>query len=183
MGTLDEHWCTLCKKHLDKKKDKYIEFEVINAEKKGAFPIKLKRKKLKGNICADCLETNPELQKSVAQMIKAGNPLFKPVITCESNGCETFEPSNQAGVSCAHITIIGDKLYCKRSHVGSLILPMEKAEVKREEAQILRKMLDRYIKNPEIKELLKTQLLDKDFLKTLYNPPSAVVDAKKEESS
>lgn len=179
MGTLDEHWCSVCKRRLDKKKDVYVEFEIVDAKKKKKFPISLRKKKLKGNICSECIKKNPELKKAVELMIKAGNPLFTPTVTCLSVGeCENFEKSNKKGVNCKHIAVIRDKVYCKRSHVGSLKLPREKAEVRREEAQIMIRVLENYVKDPSVKELLKTTLLAKDFFH-FYTPPSAIVEESK----
>ena len=179
MGTLDEHWCNICKRKLDKKKDKYVEFELVNLP----FLAKIKGKKPKGIICEKCVDADPELKKAVELMIKAGNPLFKPIVSCGSSPeCETFEASKNPNINCVHIAVIGDRLYCKRSHVGSLNLPREKAEVRREEAQIMVKMMEKYIKDPKMQELLKTTLLEKDLLGSVYVPPSAVVE-KPETSS
>lgn len=160
MGTLDEHWCSVCKRKLDKKKDKYVEFELINVP----FKAKLKGKKQKGIICEKCVNANSELKKAIDVMIKAGNPLFKPAIRCLSHAeCETFEPARDTRINCKHIAVIRDKVYCNRSHVGALTLPREKAEVRREEAQIMMKTLERYVKDPQVRKLLKTQFLAKDF--------------------
>lgn len=176
MGTLDEHWCSVCKRSLDKKKDVYVEFEIVDAKKKKKFPISLRKKKLKGNICGDCIKKNPELKKAIELMIKAGNPLFKPDLICrDADECEDFKPSKTKGVNCEHICVITDKIYCNRSHVGSVKLPREEAEVRREEAQIMQKMIDRYVADPNVKKLMKTMMLKKDFLSNLYVPPTAIV--------
>ncbi|MBA7489931.1 hypothetical protein ES702_00465 [subsurface metagenome] len=181
MGTLDEHWCSICKRRLDKKIDVYVEFEIVDAKKKKKFPIKLRKKKLKGNICSDCIEKNPELKKAIELVIKAGNPLFKPKLICgDVDECGDFEPSKTEGVNCGRICVITDKIYCNRSHVGSLKLPREKAEVRREEGQIMVKMLERYVKDPKVMELMKTTLLKTDLLKGVYIPPSAIVEDKGE---
>jgi len=180
MGTLDEHWCSMCKRRLDKKKDVYVEFEIVDTEKKKKFPISLHQKKLKGNICSDCIKMNPELKKAIERMLKAGNPLFKPDLICrDADKCENFKPSKTKGVNCEHIAVIKDKIYCKRSHVGSLKLPREKAEVRREEAQIMMKMLNRYVADPNVKKLMKTIMLKKDFM-NFYSPPSAIVSEEPE---
>ena len=108
--------------------------------------------------------------------------MFKPIISCEAfTECENYEVAKNPKVNCGHITIIKDKLYCKRSHVGSLKLPREKAEVRREEGQIMVKMLGRYVKNPKVKELLKTTLMKKDLLEGLYIAPSTIVEEEKGE--
>jgi len=181
MGTLDEHWCSVCRKKLDKQEDVYLEFEVVAAKKKKKFPISLKKKKLKGNICSECVEKNPELKKSVEIMIKAGNPNFTPAIICMNRDtCADFKsPEKKQGIDCSHICVIGDNLYCNRSHVGSLKIPREKAEVQREEARVMKSMLEKYIKDPKIKELLNTVLLEKETLQTIYVPPSVVVEDEK----
>lgn len=169
MGTIDEHWCSVCKRKLEKKKDKYVEFELLN--------IRVKGKKKKGNICKNCVDANPELKKAVDIMIKAGNPLFTPIVGCASAmDCETFEVSKDSRVRCRHIAVIADTIYCKRSHVGTLKLPREKAEVRREEARILTKTIEKYIKDPNVKKLLNTELVTTDFVKPLHEPPSSVVE-------
>ena len=180
MGTLDEHWCNVCKKKLDKKKDKYVEFELVNLP----FQDKTKAWKSKGIVCENCVDADHELKKAIELIIKAGNPLFKPIVSCESlPECETYEESKNTKVNCGHIAVIGDKIYCKRSHVGRLTLPREKAEVRREEAQIMKKMLEEYIKDPDVKKLLKTAVLEKHLLKPIYTPPSVVVEAVSEHVS
>ena len=181
MGTLDEHWCSVCRKKLDKEKDVYIEFEVVDAKKKRKFPVSLKQKKLKGNLCSECLEKNPDLKKSVEIMLKAGNPLFTPILKClNSEECKDHEPTfsrpTLSAINCAHICVIGDKLYCNRSHVGSLILPREKGEVEREKGRIMQELLERFIKDPKIKKLLRITLLLKETLGHVYIPPSSVVE-------
>lgn len=179
MGTLDTHWCNVCKRTLDKKKDRYVEFELVNQPfmEKVKSKLRLKPKKPKGIICEDCINKNSALKKAVELMVKAGNPLFKAVVTCHSAGkCENFTPSKRKGVNCTHISVIGDKIYCNRSHVGSLKLPREKAEVRREEGHIVMKMLKKYVKDPKTRKLLNVALLEKDFLQHLYVPPSTVIE-------
>lgn len=173
MGTLDEHWCNVCKRKLDKNKDKYVEFELVNLP----FSAQIRMKRPKGIVCESCVDGNSELKKAVELMIKAGNPLFRPVVSCESTQeCGTYEVSENPRINCVHIAVIGDKVYCNRSHVGSLVLPREAAEVRREESQAVLKFMEKYLKSPKMKELLETALLEKDFLKTVYLAPSAIVE-------
>ncbi len=121
MGKIDEHWCNNCKRKLDKKKDKYIEFELVNVKpKKG-------KQKAKGIICQECINKEPQLKKSVELMIKAGNPKFEAQVKClNKQQCEKYEPKYKTFIDCKHIAVIKGDIYCKRSHPGILKLPREK---------------------------------------------------------
>jgi len=173
MGTLDEHWCSVCKQKLDKKKDKYVEFELVNAP---AILTKTKPKKPKGIICQKCIDADPKLKKALELMVKAGNPNFVVSIQCLSKGeCENFEDPKQSGVNCGHIAMIEDRVYCKRSHPGVVKLPREKAEVERLNRVLLNDYLRKLIKNPWLKKLVDVSSLEKR-IENAYTPPSSVVE-------
>jgi len=173
MGTEDEHWCNICKHALDKKKDKYVEFELVNA------PLTLVRgkpKKPKGIICQKCIDADPKLKEALELISKAGNPNFILSIQCIScTDCETYEPSKQSGINCQHITVIEDKLYCKRSHPGILKLPREKAEVDKLNRRLVLEHIQKFIKDPKVREIMNTDAIKKQ-LETIYFPPSSIIE-------
>ena len=174
MGKTDEHWCNSCKRSLDKSKDKYVEFELVNDPKVGRW--RKKPKKPKGIICQQCIDKDPELKKALDLMVKAGNPNFVVSIQCNSSEeCENHEQSKQSGINCSHIAILGDKVYCKRSHPGVVHLPQEKAEVERLNRTLLNEYLRNLIKNPRLKELVNTTHFEK-LLENAYLPPSSVIE-------
>ncbi|GAI50300.1 unnamed protein product, partial [marine sediment metagenome] len=93
MGKIDEHWCSDCKRTLDKTKDEYLDLENIRIKE---FPGK------KGIICKDCLQ-KPEYD-ALRKLLGAGNPDFKAFIECALHSvCETFKPVKGRPVRCGHI--------------------------------------------------------------------------------
>ncbi len=178
MGTQDEHWCNSCKRSLDKKKDKYVEFELVNEP--SIFKRK-KPKKPKGIICQNCIDADPKLKAALELMAKAGNPNFVVSVQCLSTEeCENYEQSKQSGINCSHIAVLGDRLYCKRSHPGVLHLPQEKAEIERLNRVLLNDYLRNLIKNPRLKELVDTAHFEK-LLENVYTPPSSVIEEQHED--
>lgn len=191
MGKIDEHWCNVCKKILDKEKDKYVEFELVNIPLWVKVKRKLKGKKGKGIICEECIEENPELKKAIELMVKAGNPTFQPVIYCNAickppeEQCPDFEPTQLESTyhkhniqgPCEHIAVIGDTIYCKRSHPGKLSLPQETGELDRFRRQILIEEMQKVIKDPKIMELIDTVMLKKK-VEEAWIPPSSIVSDK-----
>ncbi len=177
MGTTDEHWCSVCKRDLDKKKDKYVEFELVNEP---SVVSEKKPKKPKGIICQKCIDENPKLKKAIELMVKAGNPNFVVAIQCLSKGqCENFKKS-KAGVNCAHIAVLGDEIYCKRSHPGVVKLPQEKAEVERYIRVLLTKYLRTLIRDPALKKVIDVEKFDEQ-LKTIFHSASSIVQKQHEE--
>jgi len=173
MGLDDTHWCNSCKRILDKRKDKYIEFELINKPS----ILKKKPKKSKGIICQECIDRDPDLKKALEVVIRAGNPNFTVTVLCSSYGeCENFEQSEGA-TNCKHIAVIEDHLYCKRSHPGILKLPREKAEVKRLKRKFILEELQKLYKDPRISKFLDMTFFEKD-LKDVHIEPSVVVEKK-----
>jgi hypothetical protein len=129
MGLDDEHWCTVCKKSLNKRRDEYTEFEQINPKGGG---------KTRGCICKACQEANPALKDAIATMRQAGNPTFTPVVECLVwKVCATYEPIVDRPVRCRHIAVDLDKLYCKRAHPGELELTVEETQIERITDQLL----------------------------------------------
>jgi hypothetical protein len=174
MGKIDEHWCNSCKRSLDKGKDKYVEFELVNDP--SITKDKKKPKKSKGIICQQCIDKDPQLKVALELMVKAGNPNFNINIACLSTGeCENYEQSKKSGINCPHIAVLGDEVYCKRSHPGVVHLPQEKAEVERLNRDLLSQYLRKLVKNPRLKELVDVSSFEK-LLKNVYIPPSSVVE-------
>jgi len=174
MGKTDEHWCNSCKRSLDKSKDKYVEFELVNDP--SIIKDKKKPKKPKGIICQQCIDKDPQLKDALELMVKAGNPNFNISIACLSKGeCENYEQSKQSSVDCSHIAVLGDGVYCKRSHPGFVHLPQEKAEVERLNRVLLNEYLRKLVKNPRLKELVDVSSFEK-LLENVYTPPSSVVE-------
>ena len=178
MGKIDEHWCNSCKHSLDKGKDKYVEFELVNDP--SIIKDKKKPKKPKGIICQQCINKDPQLKSALELMVKAGNPNFNLNISCLSKSeCENYEQSKQSGINCLHIAILGDKVYCKRSHPGIMHLPQEKAEVERLNRVLLNEYLRNLVKNPRLKELVDMSTFEK-LLQNAYTPPSTVIEEQHE---
>jgi hypothetical protein len=173
MGTVDEHWCTLCKKKLDKSKDKYIDFELIH---QGAKPVVKKWKKPKGLICMECIEKDPKLKAMVDAILAAGNPPFVVEIVCHfAHVCPTFEPSSKPGVNCKHIAVIRDLVYCKRSHPGGVRLMMERSEKMRFEQQIFIRFVRRMAKRMPVEMRTGMETAMTSWLPQVWTSPSAVV--------
>lgn len=128
MGMTDEHWCSDCKRSLDKTKDKYVEAEFPNERD----PKRTNRVFL----CQPCARKSKVTvggQKvSVWALLKRlrqrGNPTFEVGIHCYAAPvCETHEP-RKGRVNCAHVAVTPEgRVYCKRNHPGFVILPQEKS--------------------------------------------------------
>jgi hypothetical protein len=131
MGVLDEHWCSKCKKAIDKAKDQYIESEFPNSKKKyksnRVFFCEKCAKKEKMTVSGKKISVWTFFQK----LRQRGNPKFEVGIHCYSSGvCGTFEKSKNPRMNCANIAVTPDgKVYCKRNHPGFLTVPQEKALV------------------------------------------------------
>ena len=168
MGAIDEHWCSDCKKTLDKQKDEYLDLENIRIKE---FPGK------KGFICKECLEKDE--YKALRKLLGAGNPDFKPFIDCALHTvCTTFKAVKNRPVRCGHIAAIGDTVYCKRRHPGSVKLPVERSERLRLEQKILLRTIKRMTKglSPEMATAF-TNVLELG-LGNIWIPPSAVIAQK-----
>ena len=166
MGKIDEHWCSDCKRTLDKTKDKYLDLEVI----------RLKVPTKKGLLCEVCLK-KPEY-KGLRKLLKAGNPDFTPYIECALHTlCKTFKPITSRSVRCRHIAVIGDMIYCKRRHPGSVKLPVERAERLRYEHGVLMKVIRKiFRKMPAEMAAPITAFFDESLMGN-WTPPSGVVKA------
>lgn len=68
MSVLHEHWCSNCKKELDKKKDKYTEINMVNPDKKES---KKKGLHTRVFICEDCMKKE--------EVIKGLESIFKRI--------------------------------------------------------------------------------------------------------
>jgi hypothetical protein len=109
MGVVDEHWCSRCKKNLDKKKAQYLEMTGINDPavlgavcNKDDEPGGKATRFAAGLLCRKCaLEIKVENPGSgrkrslwvfLQHLRHKGNPDFCPVLLCLSwNVCGTFE--------------------------------------------------------------------------------------------
>jgi hypothetical protein len=134
MGLYDEHWCSKCKKALNKKKDKYVEINMVNADKR-----KAKKKGLHNRVflCQDCLKKEENLSEVVDECRKHANPNFKVKIECQAASiCPDFTPGN-ACVNCKNIYCIGDKVYCGRKHPGSVKLNQDAIMVSTEKERAI----------------------------------------------
>jgi len=220
MGVIDEHWCNVCKRPLQKGKDDYLEFEfpTVKELRQDACPkcsslniVARKRKrpkwrcnnckatfdspkkisvedrvKKKGIICMSCINKNAKLKEAIAEITKAGNPAFVPVIDCLYwQRCPTFQPAPKGKpVRCKHIAISEDKIYCKRSHPGTLELPMEEGELLRVKMKYIEELIQRGIKSvkdPFMSAGIKAAF---DMMKqNMWTPPSVVVPGYSEAES
>jgi len=163
MGKIDEHWCSDCKRTLDKSKDEYVELEGIHL----GTPSK------RGMICKDCLQK--EEYAGLRKLLEASNPDFKPFIECNSyQECALYKPIKNKPVRCAHIATIDDTIYCKRKHPGKVKLPVERAERKRLEQQVIQKFIRTYARGlPQ-----PARQLVEDELSNGWIPPSGVVEKR-----
>ena len=165
MGAIDEHWCSDCKKTLDKTKDEYLDLENIRIKE---FPGK------KGLICKQCLQ-KPEYE-ALRKLLGAGNPDFKPFIECALHTvCSTFKAVKNRPVRCGHISAIGDTVYCKRHHPGSVKLPVERSERLRLEQKLLLRTIKQIFKGlpPEMATAATNALTQ--GASNIWIPPSAVI--------
>lgn len=166
MGKIDEHWCSDCKRTLDKGKDKYLDLEIIRLK----FPAK------KGLICEECLK-KPEYE-GLRKLLKAGNPDFMPYIECALHAvCRTFKPVASRSVRCRHIAVIGDMIYCKRRHPGSVTLPIERSERLKYEHGVLMKVIRRVFRRLPPEMAAPIMGFFDESLKGTWQPPSGVVKA------
>ena len=177
MGQIDEHWCTLCKKKLDKTQDKYIDFELIH---QGAAPVIKQWKKPKGLICMECIENDPKLKEVMDAILKAGNPIFIADVCCHSVAvCGTYQKSTKPHVNCRHISVIGDTVYCKRSHPGKLKLMVERSErVRYDQLAMLRQFKAALKKMPDNLRGSAESFLSRE-VNNIWIPPSAVVSSSR----
>lgn len=144
MGVRDEHWCSDCKKELNKSKDQYVEAEFPNDKS----PHRANRVFL----CKKCaMRSKVKVggkKVSVWVLFKGlrhrGNPKFEIGIRCFSTSvCETYEP-RRGRFNCGNIAVTPDgKVYCKRNHPGFVILPQEKAIVEQSGLAALMKYIKR----------------------------------------
>lgn len=130
MGITDEHYCSDCKKDLDKTKDKYVEAEFPNNKEPG--------RSNRVFLCEKCAKkskvTIAGKKVSVWQFMRSlrhrGNPTFECGIHCYAAPiCQTYR-ARKGRVNCAHIAVTPEgRVYCKRNHPGFIVLPQEKAAV------------------------------------------------------
>ena len=129
MGVHDEHWCSECRKPLDKRTEQYIQTEVINVteqecEKKGTHA--------RAFLCLECYEKkeNAGFKKTNEKIRKKGNPTFTCTVSCGATKvCADFAPAKDKRVNCRNIYALGDQLYCGRRHPGKTIVNQDKATV------------------------------------------------------
>ncbi len=147
MGVTDEHWCSRCRKPLDKEKDRYYDVQALNdpnAKSKCNKDTKEDDKVFSSAIlCRECLEkdkvtyTDPKTGGVVettawaylARFRRRGNPTFKVLLACQSaDKCKDYRNRPNGFVRCAHIAVNPSGiLYCKRRHPGKVVVPQEKA--------------------------------------------------------
>lgn len=127
MGVTSEHWCSDCKKNLNKAKDQYVEAEFPNQ--------KQPNRSSRVFLCKKCAQkskvTVGAKQVSVWMLFKGlrnrGNPKFEIGIHCfASSVCGTFK-RRKGRINCANIAVTPEgQVYCKRNHPGFVMLPQEK---------------------------------------------------------
>jgi len=132
VGVTDEHFCSDCKKPIEKATEKYIEAEFPNAKE----PMRATRVFLCQKCARKSKVTVGAKKMTVWQLFKQlrhrGNPKFEVGIHCYSAPvCGTYEP-RKGRMNCANIAVDPDgRMYCKRLHPGFVTLPQEKAIVER----------------------------------------------------
>jgi len=163
MGVTDEHWCSDCGKKLDKRKEKYLEVDWINYHKwkkkqkktdSVIYEKKIPQDKAlhdRAYICQDCLNKYPFIKRVFGKLRMVGNPNFNVIVECKSwSKCKNFEKRNK-NVNCKHISVINDKLYCKRRHPKFIILPQEKSKISREKLRFIAEYLGEFMKKTGFK--------------------------------
>lgn len=107
MGVVDEHWCSRCKKSLDKKSEEYLEMTSLNDPAVlGAIcnkdDVKQAERFASGLLCQQCAKSitvsveGKKRKQSLWVFLKnlrhKGNPNFRIFLGCESaHECETWE--------------------------------------------------------------------------------------------
>lgn len=122
MGVHDEHWCSECRKYLDKTKDEYYELEIINADE---AKLEKEGKHARGFLCKECFakRENKGFASTVEKITKRGNPTFALILICRAQShCADYKRSavRKGAGSCRHIYVLNDKLYCSRRHPGTV---------------------------------------------------------------
>jgi hypothetical protein len=146
MGVTSEHWCSDCKKNLDKAKDQYVEAEFPNQKE----PNRSSRVFL-CKTCAQKSKVTVGAKKVSVWMLfrglrNRGNPKFEIGIHCfASSVCATYEP-RQGRVNCKNIAATPEgQIYCKRNHPGFVILPQEKDVAERSRFDSIMKYIRRMV--------------------------------------
>lgn len=186
MGVLDEHWCSKCKKVLDKKTDHYVEINLINQDKKKAKKEGLHTRVM---LCQECLEKEKETSKLVEKLRKHANPNFLCQIYCQSTAeCPDFKPRNDK-VNCEHIYVIDDKVYCGRRHPGATKLNQDKVMVDQKKSKdylrFNKKMLSGFSKScgfsgsSPIAGLLKSAGFESEISEEVFKVPDEEIITEK----
>lgn len=127
MGVTSEHWCSDCKKELDKAKDQYVEAEFPNQKEpnRASRVFLCKKCAMKSRVAIGAKKIS--VWKLFKGLRSRGNPKFEVGIHCfAASVCGTFKP-RKGRVNCANIAATPDgQIYCKRNHPGFVILPQEK---------------------------------------------------------
>lgn len=130
MGMTDEHWCSDCKKSLDKKKEQYVEAEFPNQKdpKRTNRVFLCRRCAIKSKVTIGAKKVT--VWSLFRKLRQRGNPTFEIGIHCyAAAACETFAP-RKGRINCKHISVTPEgRVYCKRNHPGFVILPQEKSIV------------------------------------------------------
>lgn len=164
MGAIDEHWCSDCKRTLNKTKDCYLDLESIRLKVPGK----------KGILCDSCLK-KPEYT-GLRKLLGAGNPDFLPFIECGLHAvCATFKAVATRPVRCGHVAVIGDTIYCKRRHPGTVKLLVERAERVKLEHRLLTRFLRKIMHLMPGPVGEATVAYFEEAMKGAWQPPSAVV--------
>jgi len=141
MGVLDEHWCSRCKRDLAKKKDKYIEINQVNCDKREAAK---EGRHTRVFLCHGCLDNEPATKQLLDELRLHGNPNFLPSIQCRSRDvCPDYKYRNTK-VQCRHIYVVKNKVYCGRRHPGSVTLNRDKAMVDQEHHKQFSAFIEKY---------------------------------------
>jgi hypothetical protein len=140
VGVRDEHWCSDCRRDLDKAKDKYVEAEFPNDKSpyRSNRVFLCKRCAMKSKIAIGGKKVS--VWVLFRRLRHRGNPNFEIGVSCFSASvCGNYTP-RKTRVNCANIAVTPEGcVYCKRNHPGFTTLPQEKAVAEQSRFQAILK--------------------------------------------
>lgn len=137
MGVYDEHWCSECRKALDKRTDTYHEFSVTNPDEDA---LREQGEHARSYLCEDCYAKLPEeTRKALSELRRHGNPTFSLTLRCNAAPeCADHEPlPAEEGGHCRFIYANGCQLYCGRRHPGAVDVGVDQVMVDRQQMEVM----------------------------------------------
>ena len=129
MGVHDEHWCSNCRRKIDKVKELYHETRLVNPDR---GKLQSEKRFGRGFLCSDCYNSDEfaAFREAEDRLRKRGNPTFSLTVHCASTAiCADHQRSDDPNVNCAFIYALGDRLYCGRRHPGQVEVGQDESAV------------------------------------------------------